>query len=197
MRARTGAMVAAAAILLGCLLPSQSGAVAGEALDALLMRFRQQQHGHVTFTERYSAAVLDRPLESSGELFYDAPQRLEKRTLQPRRQRLVVENGTLVIEQRLKQYRVALADYPRAAPYIDSIRSTLAGDRQGLERVFRVEFSGSDEDWTLLLTPLDSKVAAEVATIRIQGADDAIRVVTMELTDGGQSVMTLGTATEP
>ena len=173
------------------------GAASGDALDELLTRFRQQQHEHVTFTERYSAAALDRPLESSGELFYDAPDRLEKRTLHPRRQRLVVESGTLIIERRLKQYRVALADYPRAAPYIDSIRATLAGDRPGLERVFRVELSSSDEDWTLLLAPLDTKVAADVATIRIQGAADAIRIVTMELTNGEQSVMTLGTSTNP
>ena len=137
-RARTGAVVATAAILLASLLAAPQARAAGDALDELLNRFRQRQHEHVTFTERYSAAALDRPLESSGELFYDAPDRLEKRTLQPRPQRLVVESGTLIIERRLKQYRVALADYPRAAPYIDSIRATLAGDRPGLERVFRV-----------------------------------------------------------
>jgi len=117
--------------------------------------------------------------------------------LQPRPQRLVVESGTLIIERRLKQYRVALADYPRAAPYIDSIRATLAGDRPGLERVFRVEFSGSDQDWTLLLAPLDTSVAADVARIRIQGVADAIRIVTMELTNGEKSVMTLGTPPSP
>ncbi|MEO8445663.1 MAG: LolA-related protein [Gammaproteobacteria bacterium] len=188
------ARTAAAVILLGCLLAAPgAGAAAGDALDELLMRFRQRQHGHVTFTESYSTAVLDRPLESSGELFYDAPDRLEKRTLLPRPQRLVVESGTLIIERRQKQYRVALADYPRVAPYIDSIRATLAGDRSALERVFRVEFSGSDEEWTLLLAPLDGEVAADLASIRIQGAADAIRIVTMKLANGEQSVMTLGT----
>lgn len=195
MLARTGAVAATVAILLGCLLAAPEVGAAGDALDELLMRFRQRQHRHVTFTESYSAAALDRPLESSGELFYDAPDRLEKRTLRPRPQRLVVESGTLIIEKRLKQYRVALADYPRVAPYIDSIRATLAGDRPALERVFRLEFSGSDENWTLLLAPLDTKVAADLATIRIQGAADAIRIVTMELVSGEQSVMTLGTPT--
>ena len=194
----TGRIATPAAILLGCLLAvSGAAAAAGDALDALLKSFRQRQQGHVTFTELYSAAALDRPLESSGELFYDAPDRLEKRTLQPRTQRLVIEGGTLIIERRHKEYRMALADYPRVAPYIDSIRATLAGDRAELERVFRVEFSGSDAAWTLLLAPLDAKVAADVATIRIQGAAAAIRIVTMELTNGGRSVMTLGTPTNP
>ncbi len=194
MLARTGAAAAGAVMLLACLLAAPgAGAAAGDALDELLMRFRQREHGHVTFTESYSATALDRPLESSGELFYDAPDRLEKRTLLPRPQRLVVESGTLIIERRQKQYRVALADYPRVAPYIDSIRATLAGDRSALERVFRVEFSGSDEEWTLLLAPLDGEVAADLASIRIQGAADAIRIVTMKLANGEQSVMTLGT----
>ena len=198
MLARTRAIGATTAILFGCLLAvSGVAATASDALDELLMSFRQRQHGHVTFTELYSAAALDRPLEASGELFYDAPDRLEKRTLQPQTQRLVIESGTLIIERRHKEYRVALADYPRVAPYIDSIRATLAGDRAELERVFRVEFSGSGEAWTLLLAPLDAKVAAEVATIRIQGEADAIRVVTMALTNGGRSVMTLGMPTNP
>jgi len=31
-------------------------------------------------------AMLERPLQSSGELLYDAPDRLEKRTLKPKAQ---------------------------------------------------------------------------------------------------------------
>lgn len=196
MLARTGAIGATAAILLGFLLAA-SGEATSDALDELLTSFRQRQHGHVTFTEIYSAAALDRPLEASGELFYDAPDRLEKRTLRPRPQRLVIDGDTLIIERKQKQYRAALADYPRVAPYIDSIRATLAGDRAELERVFQVKFSGSDEIWALLLVPLDAKTAADVATIRIQGTADVIRIVTMELTNGGRSVMTLGTPTNP
>jgi len=120
--------------LVACLL---AGAVAtdGDALDQLMARLGQRQHGHVTFTEQYFAGVLDRPLAASGELFYEAPDRLEKRTLKPRPERLTLENGILIIERRHKQYHVALADYPQAAPYIDSIRATLAGDRPALRVV--------------------------------------------------------------
>jgi hypothetical protein len=32
----------------------------------------------VSFTEVHISSILDRPLTSSGELFYDAPDRLEK-----------------------------------------------------------------------------------------------------------------------
>lgn len=181
-----------------CLLAGAGARAAGtDGLDQLMARLKQRQHGHVTFTERYIAGVLDRPLEASGELFYDAPDRLEKRTLKPRPERLALENGILTIERRRKQYHVALADYPRAAPYIDSIRATLAGDRQGLERVFRVEFSAAGDEWNLQLSPLDAKVTAEVAMIRIQGTVDDITTVTIEFANGDRSIMTLGAQIKP
>ena len=53
-------------------------------LDKLMGLLAQRQHGHVTFVEEHFLAVLDRPVESSGELLYDAPDHLEKRTLKLR-----------------------------------------------------------------------------------------------------------------
>ena len=47
-------------------------------LDRLMGLLAQRKHGHVTFVEQHFLALLDRPLESSGELLYDAPDRLEK-----------------------------------------------------------------------------------------------------------------------
>ena len=55
----------------------------------------QRKHGHVTFVEQHFLAMLDRPLESSGELLYDAPDRLEKRTLRPKPETLLLEQGVL------------------------------------------------------------------------------------------------------
>jgi hypothetical protein len=172
-------------------------AAAPDALDQLMRRLSQRQHGHVSFTGVYISSVLDRPLASAGELFYDAPDRLEKRTTKPRPERMVLENGQLSFERRHKQYHVALADYPQAAPYIEGIRATLAGDRPALERVFRVSFDNTGEQWNLRLTPLDTQVAAEVAAVRIEGTSDVIRTVTVELVNGDRSITTLGAVLDP
>src|SRR3984893_4958541 len=59
-------------------------APATQDLDKLMGLLAQRQHGHVTFVEEHFLAVLDRPVESSGELLYDAPDHLEKRTLKPK-----------------------------------------------------------------------------------------------------------------
>jgi hypothetical protein len=180
------------------LVGSAALAAAGtDPLDQLMTRLSQRQHGHVSFTELHVSSVLDRPLASSGELFYDAPDRLEKRTTSPRPERMVLENGQLTFERRHKEYHVALADYPQAAPYIEAIRATLAGDRPALERVFRLSFSNSGDQWSLTLTPLDAHVAAEVAAVRIDGLSDVIKTVTVQLVDGDRSITTLGAALDP
>ena len=177
-----------------------NGAIAApltDPLDQLMAVLRQRQHGHVPFTERHVTSLLDRPIESSGELFYDAPARLEKRTTRPRPERLVLENGQLNFERRNKTYHVALADYPKAVPYIDSIRATLAGDRPALEQAFHVAFTESGADWVLTLSPLDAQLAAEVAAIRIAGSSAEIRTVSMQWVNGDRSLMTLGATQDP
>jgi hypothetical protein len=185
-------------VLVTCFIAGAAhGVPDGDALDQLLARMRQRQHGHVTFTERHISSILDRPLESSGELFYDAPDRLEKRTLQPQTERLVLEHGVLTIERRHREYRVALADYPEVAPYVDSIRATLGGDRPSLERAFHIEFSSSGGDWNLELSPLDARVAARVRRLRIQGVADDVHSVSVEFANGDQSIMTLANPAAP
>lgn len=176
-----------------CAAVPGAGAAEDDAFDQLMARLGQRSHGHVTFTERHITSVLDRPVEASGELLYDAPDRLEKRTLKPRPERLVLEHGMLTIERGHREHQVALADYPQVAPYIDSIRAVLAGDRLALEHAFRIEFSNSGSEWDLVLLPLNAQVATEFASIRIAGTGDIIRTVTTQLANGDRSIMTLGT----
>ena len=111
----------------------------------------QTRSGHASFVEKKSIAMLDKPVESSGELFYTAPDHLEKRTLKPKPESMMVDGDTLVIERGRQKYRLQLQDYPELAAFIDSIRGTLAGDRKALERNYRLSLDGSAEHWTLQL----------------------------------------------
>jgi outer membrane lipoprotein-sorting protein len=192
MRPQPRAPRPAALAALALVLAVTAQAADGFSLDELLARLRAHTHRHANFTERYASHVLDRPLEATGELFYDAPDRLEKRTLTPRAERMVLDHGTLTLERRHRSLQTSLAAHPEAAPYIDSIRATLAGDRAALERVFRVEFAGTEAEWTLTLAPLAVRGAASaVQQIRIDGAGDDVRVVTIELGNGDATRMTL------
>ena len=167
------------------------------AFDELLQLLAARRHGHVTFTEVQQLAMLDRPLKSSGELLYDAPDRLEKRTLKPKARTLVLEHGVLMARRGQRSYLMELREYPQVAPFVESIRATLAGDRAALERLFRVQFDGTLAHWTLLLVPLDTTLAGAVTDIRIEGERDVIRTVQIRHSDGDRSLLTLGPEIPP
>lgn len=164
---------------------------ASEMLPQLMQRLAVRRHGHATFVERQFIAILDRPLQSSGELFYDAPDRLEKRTLEPKPESLVLDKGTLSVRRGARSYALSIADYPQIAPFIDSIRATLAGDLVALERSYAISIEGAADGWALVLVPRDAKLRALIARIRMTGAGDLIREVTVERADGDRSVMTI------
>jgi hypothetical protein len=170
---------------------------AGEDLDRVMSALAQRKHGHVSFVEKKFIALLDRPVESSGELLYDAPDRLEKRTIKPKPESLVLEGGIVSAQRGRHHYVLDLKQYPQVVPFIESIRATLAGDRAALERVFKVDFTGSFEHWTLGLTPLDSKLARTVKEIHIEGEKDFIHSMEIREADGDRSLLTIGAAASP
>ena len=50
-------------------------------LDEVMRLLAMRRHGRVEFVEQHFLAMLKRPVESFGEMTYDAPDHLEKRTL--------------------------------------------------------------------------------------------------------------------
>ena len=158
-------------------------------IDQLMRGLAQTKSDHASFVEKKFIAMLDKPVESSGELFYTAPDHLEKRTLKPKAESMTVDGGTLVIERGRQKHRLQLQDYPELAAFIDSIRGTLAGDRNALERNYRLSLGGTSEHWTLQLLPLDEKMQAVVTRIRIVGVRDAVRSIEITQADGDSSLM--------
>lgn len=185
--------LALAVVASGLIALGGAGICLADDLDALMSLLAQRKHGHVNFVEEHFLAVLDRPVESSGELLYDAPDRLEKRTLKPKPESLVLEHGVITARRGRHTYVLNLSDYPQIVPLIDSIRATLAGDRAALERIFKVRLDGGLEQWKLVLTPSDSTVAHTVKEIRIEGSRDAIHSVEIQQKDGDRSLLSIGT----
>jgi hypothetical protein len=190
---RTLSLLPAALLLFG----AAASAAAGGDLDALMTLLAMRQHGHVQFVEQQFLSILDHPLESSGEMRYDAPDRLEKRTLAPRPETMVLAGGVLTVDRGKSHRVVDLHAYPQAQPFIESVRATLAGDRVALETLFTLEFNGSLARWTLTLLPKDVKVKRSVAQVRIEGAQDQLLKVEIRQSDGDRSLMTLRPAPAP
>jgi hypothetical protein len=193
---------------LGLLLAALSAAAAAaninsappagtEYLDTVMSLLAQRQHGRVEFVEQKFLSVLSHPIESSGELLYDAPDHLEKRTLLPRAETLVLDGSVLTMVRGGHNRVLDLHRYPQIQPFVESIRATLAGDRAALERVFHVEFAGGVRRWSLTLAPLDRQLQRTIKQVQIDGSQDQLQRVEIRQTDGDRSLMTLRAPAKP
>jgi outer membrane lipoprotein-sorting protein len=160
-------------------------------LDDLLAMTARQTQVQTTFTEKKFIKGLEAPIESSGELSFEAPVRMVKRTLAPRPETLRLEGRMVTLERGRQTRTLSLDDYPELAVHVEGIRASLAGDRSELERVYRAELTGTATQWKMTLTPLNEKAAAQVKTVLLTGEQADIRSVQVLLTDGDSSVMTI------
>lgn len=166
-------------------------------IDQLMQSLASVSASQASFVETKSIAMLDKPVESSGLLFYRAPDRLEKRTLKPKAESMLLDQDILTVEQRGKKRDLSLQRYPEVAAFIDSIRGTLAGDRKALERSYQLMLSGDAQQWRLGLLPIDPKMQQAVAKISIAGSGNVLRTITIKQADGDSSLMTISALPAP
>jgi outer membrane lipoprotein-sorting protein len=181
---------AAIAVALALTAPA-AAAPSGWDLDRLMSTLAQNKSGRAAFVETKYLSIASQPVESAGELVFVAPDHLEKRTVTPKPENLVVDGDRVTIERNGHRYTLALEQYPEVAAFIESIRATLAGNRYALEQIYQVAVTGHGDDWTLTLTPLDARMRRVISTITLDGARDALHTVTIREADGDRSVMRL------
>lgn len=179
------------------LLLLSPAAFAAWDLQQLMDTLAQNKSGRATFVETKHIALLDKPIVSSGELLFTAPDRLEKRTLKPKAESMTVTGGDLLIERGSQKYNLQLQSYPELAAFIDSIRGTLAGDRKALERSYQLSLEGSAERWNLQLLPLNEKMLAVIKRIRISGVRDQVGSIEITQADGDSSLMVVEKSAAP
>lgn len=162
-------------------------------LEQLMPMLRKSEPAHARFVETRTLRILNKPLVLTGTLVYVPPDRLERHTLTPRPQSMVVDADRLVLEDKTRgrTRTLALQDHPVLWAFIESFRATLAGDLATLERFYRVELEGSEAHWGMQLTPREDAMLAVVRTIRIEGSDGRVARVEIEEVHGDRSVMTI------
>jgi hypothetical protein len=172
---------------------SQPGDSGAWDVRRLMQDLRQIKTDKTRFVERRQIAILNEPLESSGTLIYVAPARLEKHTLLPRQESLVLERDRLTLENKARSQRrtFALQDYPVMWALVESIRSTLAGDLATLNRFYQVSLDGGERQWRLTLKPADPRMQDAVSEIRIGGSHSRIGTVEIIESNGDRALMTI------
>jgi hypothetical protein len=182
-------MIARAAVGVSLWLAAWAAGAADWEVGKLMELLRAHRPGKATFHETRYLALLERPVETSGELTFTPPDRLDKRTLGLNAERLVVDRESLTIERAGKKLVMPLRDYPQVGVLVESIRGTLAGDRAALEKAYSLALEGDAARWKLVLRPKDPQLLKIVTRIEISGTQALVRRVDIEQADGDRSMM--------
>lgn len=158
-------------------------------IEQLMQTLANTKPEHATFTEKKYIALLDKPVESSGELYFSAPDHLEKRTLQPQPESLIVDGNKILIERGSQTYYFTTQNLPELGVLINSIRGTLAGNLSALERSFQLSLKGNIDKWTLQLIPTNEKMQKLLQHIQIVGINSQIHSIEVSQVDGDRSYM--------
>jgi outer membrane lipoprotein-sorting protein len=158
-------------------------------LPDLMRGLAQVKSASAQFTERQTMAMLDAPLVTAGTLSYVAPDWMRKVTFSPPEQ-FVLDGARVTMTGADGQVHVfSLNEDPRIGGLTEGILATLAGNLPALERVYRVQFSGSPASWTLLLRPRDPQLSRFIAWIRITGSQNRITAIGTRSGNGDGSEM--------
>jgi hypothetical protein len=168
-------------------------APAGWGLPQLMQSLAQVQNSQSKFTERKYLAVLIAPLDSSGTLSFQAPGHLEKHTLKPKAESLVLDQGVLTIDSKARNIKrtLVLQEYPAVWAFVESIRSTLAGDLPTLQRFYKIKLKGNAAKWSMQLVPLEQRTRQMVSEIVISGRGAHVNSIETNESNGDRSVMTV------
>lgn len=160
------------------------------AFDAeqLLAELAQNKQGQATFVETKYLAVLERPIKSSGTLSFQSPARIEKNTLEPKREVLVLDGDTLTVTRDGRTMTVNLRDHAQVLSFVEAIRGVLLGNVQVLDQVYKIQVSGNEANWRMVLTPRDAKLASMIKEIRMGGGRQ-VRSVEYVEPNGDHTVM--------
>jgi hypothetical protein len=160
-------------------------------LPELMTLLAKQKSGEARFTEQRFVHGLEGPLDASGTLSFDAPDKLVRRTLSPRIETMAVEGNTLTLSRGGRNRTLALDSMPELLGLVEAMRGTLTGDGATLQRYFKSTVAGSAAKWTLDLVPMDSRLAAQVRSMRISGRASDVLGLDMEFVGGDRSSMNI------
>jgi len=161
------------------------------SIEDLMAELAQVGHAQAPFVEQKYMKVLKTPLESSGTLTFDPPDRMVKRTLKPKPETMTVEADRLILERQGRTRTMRLQDYPVLWAFVESIRATLKGDLTTLKRFYDVELDGGPQRWSLAMKPKDAKMSRVISSIEIAGVQGKVRTVKVQEAQGDRSVMTV------
>ena len=160
-------------------------------LPQLMQLLAQVKSGEATFTEKRSVAMLERTLEFSGRLSFEAPDTFVRENLKPRQERMAVVGKQMTMSMGSRSRTVAVDSVPEASVIVEAIRGTMTGNQDALEKHFTSAVSGTAQRWSLELVPREPRLREQISALRLAGQQGWVREVAITMADGDRSIMTI------
>lgn len=130
------------------------------------------------FVELRGSALLKAPLRVSGEYLRPDEDTLVRRVRAPYAETTTIRGGTIEIARAGQSpRRFPISRAPELAGLQAGFGALLAGDRAAIERHYRITTEGSNQAWTLRLTPTDPALAAKLRVIVLHGSGAEMRCI--------------------
>ena len=169
----------------------------GLELAALMQKLSEVRAAGGNFTERKYLAILGEPLILKGRVRYRAPDYIRKEYDDPDSESYEVRGNNLTIEYPDGRRRdLSIDEHPVLRAFVESYRSTLAGDLETLNRHFELDLGGSMDAWQLRLTPHDAELAEYLSAVVVRGRRGTVTSVETLEANGDRSVMMLESPSE-
>lgn len=166
-----------ACLLFSIMAVSTAHAQSADA-DWILRALARPAPMRTDFVEVRDSPLLKNPLRLSGEYRRPREDTLVREVRAPYRETTTLRAGEATIARDGKAPRTfSLSRAPELASLQNSFGALLAGDRDKIERVYRVTAQGDRARWMLTLAPKDKALAARVRDITLFGQGAELRCI--------------------
>ena len=183
-------LAGAAVGLTTSLVAPPAAAAEAVSVDELLAGFAQMPGLYAEFRQESYFALLAEPLVDTGTLHF-ADGRLARRTLAPTPSVVVMDDLGIEYGDGHKTERIELEGKPAVRQFVDAFTRIFAGDRGGLEALYRIEFvAGEGRSWTLTLVPKVSPMDQIIAKVVVSGTELEIGKMRVVERGGDETITT-------
>lgn len=151
-------------------------------LNSIMGSLAQHASVRAEFTQIRSNPALVKPQESTGELLFVLGHGMLWQTMQPFRETLAL-TGSHTSRLNAKGRFERVRDARGVSQVSQMLQSLLAGKPDQVLRAFNVQTSGSIDNWTLVFTPKQARVARILGGITLTG-DAFLEGIRIDMHDG-------------
>jgi len=168
--------------------PSSAEAAPAVTVDELLAGFAKMPGLYAEFQQESHFGLLAEPLIDTGTLHF-ADGRLARRTLSPTPSVVVMDGHGIEYGDGQTHERIDLANKPAIKQFVDAFTKIFAGDRVGLEALYRVELrAGEGDHWTLTLVPKVSPMDKIITKVIVTGTGLELETMRVVETGGDETI---------